>query len=224
VSWNEAARFINWLNTSQGYLPAYKFTTQPGDGGYSVNSNITLWTSGDAGYNPANPFRNSQTHYFLPSIDEWYKAAFYNASSGMYVVYPTGSITAPTPVASGTSPGTAVFNGQAGPADVNLAGGLSLYGTMGQGGNASEWEETESDLVNDTPSAARAFRGSFWGSASFILQSSIQGSVDPSVDGLNDGFRVASVPEPTPLLYGGLLTLGVFCWRRIALRRRLTPR
>src|SRR5262245_5968422 len=25
VSWNEAARFVNWLNTSQGYDAAYKF-------------------------------------------------------------------------------------------------------------------------------------------------------------------------------------------------------
>ena len=25
VSWNEAARFVNWLDTSQGFTPAYKF-------------------------------------------------------------------------------------------------------------------------------------------------------------------------------------------------------
>ena len=25
VSWNEAARFVNWLNTSQGHQAAYKF-------------------------------------------------------------------------------------------------------------------------------------------------------------------------------------------------------
>jgi formylglycine-generating enzyme len=43
VSWNEAARFVNWLNTSSGYSVAYKITT----GG--ANDNIALWTSGDAG-------------------------------------------------------------------------------------------------------------------------------------------------------------------------------
>jgi len=32
VSWNEAARFVNWMNTSSGYSAAYKFTLQPGDG------------------------------------------------------------------------------------------------------------------------------------------------------------------------------------------------
>ena len=43
VSWNEAARFVNWLNTSTGNQAAYKFTT----GG--VNDNIALWTSGEDG-------------------------------------------------------------------------------------------------------------------------------------------------------------------------------
>ena len=69
VSWNEAARFVNWLNTSKGYSPAYNFTT----GGF--NDNIALWTSGEEGYNAANPFRNSKAYYFLPSEDEGYKAA-----------------------------------------------------------------------------------------------------------------------------------------------------
>ena len=51
-------------------------------------------------------------------------------------------------VASGVAAGTAVYN-QPGPADIFLAGGLSPYGTMAQGGNADEWEETELDLVNE---------------------------------------------------------------------------
>ena len=34
ISWNEAARFVNWLNESQGSPHAYKFTHQPGDAGY----------------------------------------------------------------------------------------------------------------------------------------------------------------------------------------------
>ena len=44
VSWNEAARFINSLNTSAGSTPAYKFALQPGDIGYSAKyNNIQLW-------------------------------------------------------------------------------------------------------------------------------------------------------------------------------------
>ena len=100
--------------------------------------------------NPNNLYRNSLATYFLPSVDEWYKAAYYDPTSGAYFDYPTGSNAAPTPVASGTAAGTAVYTRPFGdgPADITLAGGLSPYGTMGQGGNVLEWEETDFDLVN----------------------------------------------------------------------------
>ncbi len=58
VTWSEAARFVNWLNTSTGGKPAYKFAFQPGQAGYSANSFFQLWTIGDAGYNPNNLYRN----------------------------------------------------------------------------------------------------------------------------------------------------------------------
>ena len=90
-------------------------------------------------------FRNSLAKYFLPSVDEWYKAAYYDPTSGVYDLYPTGSNTAPTAVASGTAAGTAVFPADYCPADITLAGGLSPYGTMGQGGNVYEWNETAFD-------------------------------------------------------------------------------
>jgi len=84
VSWNEAARYVNWLNVSTGYAPAYKFSLQPGQGGYSVNASILLWISGDAGYDITNPFRNSNARYFLPSENEWYKATYYSSSGTYY--------------------------------------------------------------------------------------------------------------------------------------------
>jgi formylglycine-generating enzyme required for sulfatase activity len=143
VSWNDSARFVNWLNTSTGSAPAYKFAFQPGEVGYIVDDDILMWTPSDAGYNLNNPYRNSLAHYYLPSVDEWYKAAYYDPASNDYFNYPTGSDEAPTPVASGTAAGTAVYNGQSIPADITLAGGLSPYGTMGQGGNVYEWEETD---------------------------------------------------------------------------------
>ncbi|KKK48920.1 hypothetical protein LCGC14_3140280, partial [marine sediment metagenome] len=136
VSWNEAARFVNWLNTSEGLTPAYKFAVQPGGDGYNANVNIELWQPGDLGYNSENFFRNDLAAYFLPSVDEWYKAA-YNDPSGNYFNYPTGYDTLPDSVPSGTNEDTAVYDHATakGPADITLAGGLSPYGTMGQGGN-----------------------------------------------------------------------------------------
>jgi hypothetical protein len=72
VSWNEAARFANWLNTSSGSPPAYKFLRQPGDVGYDEDNGIQLWTPSDAGYDPNNRYRNRFAKYFLPGMDEWY--------------------------------------------------------------------------------------------------------------------------------------------------------
>jgi sulfatase modifying factor 1 len=195
VSWNEAARFVNWLNTSQGFLPAYKFTTLPGDDGYDANQNISLWVAGDAGFSSANPFRNTLAHYFLPSVDEWYKAAYFDPTSGVYHNYPTGSDSAPTSVVSGTAAGTAVYEGQPGPADITLAGGLSPYGTMGQGGNVYEWEETEFDLVNDSSSSIRGFRGGVWSNSSLVLSSSFRLSATISESSQIIGFRVAAIPD-----------------------------
>ena len=115
VSWFEAAKFVNWLNTSTNNTPAYKF-----DGG----GNFQLWQSGDAGYNAANLYRNSLAKYFLPSVDEWYKAAYYDSTGSSYFNFPTGSNTAPTPVPSGTAADTAVYSQSlaTGPADITLAG------------------------------------------------------------------------------------------------------
>lgn len=218
VSWNEAARFVNWLNTSTSSPPAYKFAIQPGEAGYDAYSNIQLWTISDAGYNPNNLYRNSLARYFLPSVDEWYKAAYYDSTSGVYYDYATGSNIIPSPVSSGTAAGTAVYNQTfaAGPADITAAGGLSPYGTMGQSGNVYEWEETDFDLVNDASSSARGLRGGFWDSIDF--SSSYRSSINPPF-GRNSftGFRVASnaVPEPSALLLLCFASLAAL-WRRRA--------
>ena len=210
ISWNEAARFVNYLNVASGSVAAYKFSTQPGDGGYSANSSITLWLPGDVGYDVTNPFRNSNAKYFLPSENEWYKATYYS-SSGTYYNYATGSDTAPTAVANGTV--GAVYNGQAGPAAITSAGGLSPYGTMGQGGNAWEWMETEYDLVNDSSGSSRGLRGGSWLNNENFLRASFRGSDGPTVENGLVGFRVASVPEPTCLVLT-MLASGVMLLRR----------
>ena len=71
VSWNEAARFVNWLNTSQGHQAAYNFTTTD-----NVNEHITLWSSEEAWQlGGENLFRHKDAYYFLPNTDELYKAA-----------------------------------------------------------------------------------------------------------------------------------------------------
>jgi hypothetical protein len=224
VSWNEAARFVNWLNTSTGNRPAYKFAIQPGESGYDARFiDIELWTPSDAGYDPNNLYRNSLARYVLPSFDEWYKAAYYDPISGVYYDYPTGSNIAPTPVASGTAAGTTVYGQPVNntlPADINLAGGLSPYGTMGQGGNVREWQETAAGLSNNSSASPRVYRGGYWGSASGAeLRPTIRFAGDPRTEGTRDGFRVASaIPEPNTFLLFAC-TVGTALVTRLRFRR-----
>lgn len=232
ITWNEAARFVNWLNTSKGFAPAYKFAIKPGDATYAanVNNQIQLWTAGDPGYNAANPYRNSLAFYFLPSVDEWYKAAFYDPAAGVYYDYATGSNTAPTPVRFGTDPGTAVYGQPLGgypdqtppyvpPASIYEAGGLSPYGTMAQDGNAMEWEETDLNLVNGPVTDQRGIRKSYWSSgvdAADLLATS-RFAIPPANQINTLGFRVAAVPEPgtmSLLALSALVSLGCRKGRR----------
>ena len=222
VSWNEAARFVNWLNTEKGFAPAYKFTTT------GVNDNIALWTSGDTlDYNSSNPYRSARAKYFLPSMDELYKAAYYDPSQGVYYDYAFGKNTVPTKVASGTADDTAVWN-QPGPADVDQAGGLSPYGVMGLNGNVYEREESSIDLLNNDVTSFRGMRGGGWMD---IVTSNLSSShrfssnaswLAPTWSDDDVGFRVASldqeaiVPEPSMMVIGTLFGLGGL----VAKRRR----
>jgi len=209
ISWYEAAAFVNWLNTSQGNQSAYNLT-------FSGSWSMTLWGASDQATtgvdSGTNPYRHKDAYYFLPSEDEWYKAA-YHQNTGVnadYWDYATGSNTIPTNVVSGTTSGTAVYNGVSSPeptdpADVTLAGGLSPYGTMGQNGNVWEWSESAFDGINNSASENRPFRGAHWDTTQTenYLRSSYRVSLDPSLEGDILGFRVASVssiPEPSGVL------------------------
>ena len=216
---------MNWLNTSKGFAPAYNLTWS------GSTWSMALWVSTDAGYDANNEYRSSLAKYFLPSENEFYKAAFGKSDGTGYYLYPTASNTAPTPVPSGTTPGTAVYTqdwGQ-GPASIYQAGGRSSYGTMGQGGNIQEWQESSSDGTNNNVGDQRMVRGGYWyGSSSDALDSSTRSSFGPSTDIVNLGLRVAgvsgivpdnpAVPEPsTYALIGlGALVMVIACRRKRA--------
>ena len=64
---DQAREFVNWLNTSSGYPPAY-----------------------DVLNDPLSP-RNPGARFFMPTTDEWYKAAYYDPVTKVYFDYATGS-------------------------------------------------------------------------------------------------------------------------------------
>ena len=210
ISWYEAAAFVNFLNTNSAKTAAYDLAWDGSAWSMNLWSSGQAWTAGGT-----NLYRNKDAFYFLPSENEWYKAAYYNAAGTNYFVYPTGSDTAPTAVASGTNAGNAVYNNVASvPAVVDSAGGLSPYGTMGQGGNVFEWNESAFDGLNSSSSEGRAIRGGYWLNPENSLRSSSRSNLGPSFEDSNVGFRVASVPEPSTYALV-LLGAGAVClWKR----------
>jgi formylglycine-generating enzyme required for sulfatase activity len=99
---------------------------------------------------------------------------------------------------------------------VTNAGDLSPYGTMGQGGNVWEWNESAFAGTNSSSSEDRAIRGGFWGTTESYLRSSLRDDFFvPTFEDSYVGFRVASVPEPSTAV---LVLMAGGAW---LLRRRL---
>lgn len=138
----------------------------------------------------------------------------YDPIAEVYYDYPTGSNTVPTPVASGTANGSAVY-GQPfdrGPADITQAGGLSPFGTMAQGGNVWELEETSTDgeKWNFPIGTTRRMTGGSWNSTYFSLHVYGGGGANPDFSTPYLGFRIAAaapIPEPTSLALFSLATV-----------------
>ena len=183
VSWFDAARFTNWLTTGDTEDGVYSTTTWN-----AMHRATALGTFGVA--------------YFLPTYDEWYKAAYHNKNAGLgrsYFEYGTGSNTVPT---QGTPPGgsnSANFGWLAGnanrhPTDVGAyEDTISPYGAYDMAGNVWDWTETTRTVGNELHRVRRG--GSFsitgWGMEASVLHSNL-----PDLEGFTIGFRVASIPEP----------------------------
>lgn len=101
VSWLDAARYCNWLHNNKPNGPQNSTTTE--DGAYTLN-----------GVAPTSIVRSVSAKYFIPTRNEWYKAAFYtsNKSAGSpgYWKYATQSDAKPSPL-----PESAVYANGDGP-------------------------------------------------------------------------------------------------------------
>jgi formylglycine-generating enzyme len=209
VSFFDALRFTNWLHNGQGSgsteTGAYTLT-----GATVVPQNWTQVT------------RNLDAVVFLPSEHEWYKAAYYDGTSGTYFDFPAGSNTQTTCGAPTATPNTGNCV-SSGVTDVGAyTGSPSPYGTFDQGGNVYEWNEQR--VGNGTLRGARGGSWDFFtNSSSFSFSAGLRGSLGPNGSGRADlGFRIATaVPEPATnlLMLAGLAGL---CACRNA-RRRMQP-
>lgn len=200
VSWYDAIRFTNWLHNGQG-------SGDTETGAYSVGAL-------EADGTPIGAFnitRNVDAKWFLPTDNEWYKAAYHQpfaqgGPTNNYWLFPTALAVAPTVATANvvgdiSNPGNAVANYNSGADWNNLDGNLttvgsagpqskSFYGTFDQGGNVYEWNETR--ITN-----GRFFRGGAALSTATFLMASARSSADGTGQTSSRGFRVATVPEPS---------------------------
>jgi len=174
ISWFDAARFCNYLTTGDTENGVYTFTNG------TLTSIKNHQTAGSM-YEKA---------YFLPTEDEWYKAAYYTGSG--YSTYANGQESIPA-----ADNGWNYYGGSySSPWGVGT-GTMEQNGTYDMMGNV--WELTETSIGDSV------IRGGCYDNGVHSLVSSIRvDAVPPDSDGIRRGFRVASVPEPATLSLLGL--------------------
>lgn len=185
VSWFDAARFANWMMNGQG-------SGDMEDGAYTLNGATSGIITANIG-----------AQVYIPSGDEWYKAAYYNATNSTYSLYAHGQNTISTAYAnydlSGSTTNVGTYN-------------ASPYGTFDQAGNVVEWTD-EVDVGTETQRITRG--GSYFSDAEQKLSSLWRTEDFPQAEFMYIGFRVASVvPEPSSML------LSMFAGAMMLVRRK----
>ena len=206
VSWYEAAQFVNYLNTSTGHQPAYKFTGTQGQSDYT----LTTWDAADAD-NGTNLYRHKDAKYYMPTEDEWVKAAYWNGTTLQTYATKPGDTRHQGDGTSGTG-WNYYDNGYAtdpyGPWDVG-SGSEELNGTFDMMGNVWEWMESPYYSGDYGTGSNRGLRGGSYDVGDYGLASSYRrDSTGPNYEYYFIGFRVASeVPEPScvvMMMFGSL--------------------
>jgi sulfatase modifying factor 1 len=218
VSWFDAARFANWMQNGQG-------SGSTETGAYTLNG----VTSGTA------PAVNANATFFIPSENQWYKAAHYKGggTNAGYWFYATQSNSDPgNTIGSGANQAnyfdfdaevhyavtqsSSLLSSQNYLTDVGaFTNSQSAYGTFDQNGNVLEWN----DLTGGA-GASRGRRGGSWRGDAFDMSKLSGPPFVASYEGGDTGFRLASpaaVPEPSTY---AMALAGLACGGYSMLRRR----
>jgi hypothetical protein len=209
MSFSNAVRFCNWLTNGQPTGDQDLTTTE--DGSYYLNgitdkASLLMVT------------READAVYVLPSLNEWYKAAYYDPDKpggAGYWDYPTRSDSAPTAEAPpGQTTGSANYQSIMGADQLTDVGAYTYsagpYGTYDQGGLLYQWTDS---ILTTSYSGFAMMNSSFLSSSSDQLRSDYQVWPWTPTNEFNfNGFRVAMVPEPSTislLVLGTVMLLGM---------------
>jgi sulfatase modifying factor 1 len=216
VSWGDAARFANWLHNGQPTGAEGPGTTETG--AYTLSG----VTTGEALNAVA---RNTGSHWFIPTDDEWYKAAYYQPANqggpaNNYWTYPMRTNSIPY---SDQPPGTTPDNTRVGNfyRDDGIANGyddgLAVTGSTNYDANQNYLTDAGAYSSSptyygtfdqggnvsewtDTPQVffegRRLVRGGAMFNTYIALQKYTQSGVNSDDDTqLAIGFRVAGIPQ-----------------------------
>ena len=194
VTWFSAARFANWLQNGQVSGTAAMET-----GAYTLNGA----TSGNI------VARNPGAQVFLPSVNEWYKAAFYTGTGSTYTTWQTNSNSTPTATVTNVSLVNAANYSNAAVAAMNVGSYInstSAYGMYDMLGNVAEMTD---NTGASTSTSFRAMGGGWGGSVAAWNGTSAAVNQLGTFSNQSYGFRVAAVPEPGTIALAGMGIAGL---------------
>jgi formylglycine-generating enzyme len=218
VSWGDSLRFANWLHNGQptgaegaGTTDTGAYTLGGKTGGYSVTGTIH-----DDGLLTVT--RNLGAKYWLPNENEWCKAAYYKGGgvNAGYWFYPTKTDSLPGQEFPDTGNNANFYEAYFWAANNvdyrNPVGAFTLspgpYGTFDQGGNVTEWTETNYSATE------KSYRGCSYGSSYWTLRADFRMNYWTINEYADLGFRVASVPEPGCIAMLAAAVAACFLWNR----------
>ena len=190
ISFMDAMRFANWIHNGMG-------SGDTETGAYRITEEKEL------------AVRQPGARVWIPTEDEWYKAAYYQPESeggpaGGYWLYPTRSNEPPKAKGPGDpEQNAASFGGGGREGELHhtsydfvpvgsLSNAFGPWGTFDQGGNVWEWNET---IVFGTQ---RVMRGGSTPHSVDKLRSNVRSSASPGRKYPDTGFRLARPAPPAP--------------------------
>lgn len=206
--WLDAARYCNWLHNGRPIGPQGPSTTEKGAYDLSVPPDMIT--------------RQPGALFFIPTHDEWYKAAYFDPSdpgadangTTDYWLYPTRSDAVPTKALADafgdvTNPGPNVGNLDRGAdwndenGNVTSAGGAgstSPWGIFDLAGNINELTETPGTTIPPNPPSqpdplpTRRIRGGDFANVEILAGSPafLAGSLNMQAEAANMGLRIAA--------------------------------
>lgn len=183
ISWFSAARFANWVHN--GATTSASTET----GAYTLN------------YATSGVFtKNDGALWWIPSEDQWYKAAYYDptkSGANKYWKYPTRSDDLPVAEAFPGGSNSANYDSPAALEGKRVTpvgaytSSVSYYGTYDQAGLMWEWNDATYSNFDEVP-ITRGMRGGSWSLGMINVSKFGPRDYEPTYNDDDSGFRLAT--------------------------------